>query len=69
MKRLLTYLFLVLGLLVNTIVLAEEKKMVASGMKMSIPVITYSTPDSNFPKLLSWNPMTYIDEDVGHWIP
>lgn len=58
MKRLLTYLFLVLSLLVNTIVLAEEKKMV---MLDSYKDFNYSSTDKNFPKLLKWDSSSYDD--------
>ena len=56
MKRLLTYLFLVLSLLVNTIVLAEEKKMVTiDGNKR----IIYESNDKNFTKKLEWDSSSY----------
>ena len=51
MKRSLTYLFLVLILLVNTIVLAEEKKMVTLD---NYSEFDYSSTDKDFSRLLKW---------------
>jgi len=67
MKRLLTYLFLVLLSVCSinqSVVFAETKKMVASGMQMSVPIINYSTPDSKFPKKLKWTFSKYVDEPI-----
>ena len=58
--------FIFFSLIENAKSETSTKKMVASGMKMSVPVITYSTPDSNFSKLLLWHPMTYDESVVSY---
>ena len=54
MKRLLAYLFLVLALLINTIVLAEEKKMVTIDDTGSHNLKTIDSARSTLEKMNEW---------------